>query len=80
MDVEAILATSAVKHKSTEVNKEVELQFDLRNLLATDLNSLDTEALRYKVILKIKNYVYLYMNVMHEKYGAGLIGELKMSI
>ena len=50
MDVEAILATSTVQHKSTEVNKEVELQFDLRNLLATDLNSLDIEALRYKIV------------------------------
>ena len=50
MDVEAILATSAAQHKSTEVNKEVELQFDLRNLLATDLNSLDSEALRCKVV------------------------------
>ena len=50
MDVDAILATSAAQHKSTEVNKEVELQFDLRNLLATDLNSLDTEALRYKAV------------------------------
>ena len=47
MDVEAILATSRPQHKNTEVNKEVELQFDLRNLLATDLNSIDTGALRY---------------------------------
>ena len=47
MDVDAILATSTAQHKSTEVNKEVELQFDLRNLLATDLNFLDTETLRY---------------------------------
>ena len=45
--MEAILASSKLQHKSTDVNKEVELQFDLRNLLATDLNSLDTGALRY---------------------------------
>ena len=46
--MEEILATTGrVQHKSTEVLKEVELQFDLGNLLATDLNSLNTEALRY---------------------------------
>ena len=54
MDVEAILAASTAQHKSTEVNKDVELQFDLRNLLATDLNSLDTETLRY--IAQSKNF------------------------
>ena len=46
MDAEAILASRKAQYKSTEVNKEVELQFDLGNLLATDLNSLDTDALR----------------------------------
>ena len=59
--MEAILATSAAQHKSTEVTKEVELQFDLRNLLATDLNSLDPEALRYKVVTH-DHCFYMYLN------------------
>ena len=76
MDVEAILATSTVQHKSTEVNKEVELQFDLRNLLATDLNSLDIEALRYKIVTQkftsTCNGKMILFNI--------LIGEPKMNI
>lgn len=46
MDVDEILAASKSQRKSTDVDKDVELQFDLGNLLATDLNSLDTEALK----------------------------------
>ena len=46
MDVESILATSKAQYKSIEVNKEVDLQFDLHNLVATDLNTLDAAALR----------------------------------
>ena len=46
MDVDKILSAGKSEHKSTVVSKEVDLQFDVGNLLATDLNSLDTEALR----------------------------------
>ena len=46
MDVDALLAENKSKHKSTEVKKDVELQFDLGNLLATDLNIIDTAAFR----------------------------------
>ena len=46
MDVDEILAAGKPQRKSTDVEKEVELQLDLGNLVATDLNSLDTEALR----------------------------------
>ncbi|KAL5473238.1 hypothetical protein EMCRGX_G027695 [Ephydatia muelleri] len=46
VDVDALLAESKSKHKSTEVKKDVELQFDLGNLLATDLNIIDTAAFR----------------------------------
>lgn len=46
VDVDEILAASKSQRKSTDVDKDVELQFDLGNLLATDLNSLDTEALK----------------------------------
>ena len=48
MDVQEILESRKAKYKSTEVPKEVELQFDLGNLLATDLNPLDASALRYQ--------------------------------
>ena len=44
--MDKILSASKLELRSTDVSKEVELQFDLGNLLATDLNSLDTEALR----------------------------------
>lgn len=47
MEAEAILAAKQGQFKDTEVSKEVELQFDLGNLLATDLNNLDTAALGY---------------------------------
>lgn len=45
MDVQAIL--DARQYKTTSVVKDVELQYDLGNLLATDLNPLDAESLRY---------------------------------
>ena len=46
MDVDALLAAKKSQYKSTEVSKEAELQLDLGNLLAVDLNPLDTDALR----------------------------------
>lgn len=46
MDVEGILAAHHSKYKTTEVTKEVPLQFDLGNLLADDFNSIDTQSLR----------------------------------
>ncbi|XP_003382917.1 PREDICTED: ribosome biogenesis regulatory protein homolog [Amphimedon queenslandica] len=48
MDVEAILSAHQSKFKSTEVNKEVELQFDLGRLLATDLNEIEAQSLKTK--------------------------------
>ena len=47
MDVDAVLAGRQGQFRTTEVEKEVELQFDLGNLLATDLNAVDTDALRW---------------------------------
>lgn len=46
MDVEEILESRKAQYKTVEVTKEVELQYDLGNLLATDLNPLDASALR----------------------------------
>lgn len=46
MDVQAILESRQARYKTTAVSKEVELQYDLGNLLATDLNPLDTDSLR----------------------------------
>lgn len=51
MAVEAILSAHQSKFKSTEVEKEVELQFDLGRLLATDLNELDVQSLKYLFLL-----------------------------
>ncbi len=49
MDVQAILDSKQAKYKTTDVSKEVELQYDLGNLLATDFNTLDSASLRYEV-------------------------------
>ena len=46
MDAESILASKQAQYKSTEVEKDVELQYDLGNLLVTDLNNLDTDELK----------------------------------
>ena len=46
MEAESILAAQQAQYKSTEVEKEVELQFDVGNLLATDLNNLDEDELK----------------------------------
>lgn len=46
MDVDAILSAHQSKYKPTDVSKEIELQFDLGNLVVTDLNNIDTESLR----------------------------------
>lgn len=44
IDAEGIIAA---RYKSTEVKKEVNLQFDIGNLLASDLSNIDTAALKY---------------------------------
>lgn len=46
MDVEEILESRKAQFKTVEVTKEVELQYDLGNLLASDLNPLDAVALK----------------------------------
>lgn len=46
MDVDEILSAHHEKYKSTDVHKEVQLTFDLGNLLASDLNHIDTTRLR----------------------------------
>ena len=56
MAVEAILSAHQSKFKSTEVEKEVELQFDLGRLLATDLNELDIQSLKYLFLLLLLFY------------------------
>lgn len=54
MDVDAVLAARQGQYGTTEVEKEVGLQFDLGNLLATDLNAVDTDALRWVHVLEVK--------------------------
>jgi len=56
MDVDAVLAARQGQYGTTEVEKEVGLQFDLGNLLATDLNAVDTDALRWVLlnVLEVK--------------------------
>lgn len=47
--MEVVLSSARVESQSTEVKKDVELQYDLGNLLASDLNTLDSQSLRYVV-------------------------------
>jgi regulator of ribosome biosynthesis len=46
VDLEAVLEAKKAQYKSIEVHKDVELQYDVGNLLATDLNPLDTRAMK----------------------------------
>jgi len=46
MEVDSILKAHKSEFKETDVSKEVELQYDLGNLLATDLNPLNEKELR----------------------------------
>ena len=46
VDLEAVLEAKRVQYKSIEVPKDVELQYDVGNLLATDLNPLDHHAMK----------------------------------
>lgn len=46
MEVDSILAAKTAHFKSTTVEKEVELQFDVGCLLATDLNNLEPDELK----------------------------------
>ena len=55
VDLEAVLAAKKAQYKSTEVQKDVELQYDLGNLLATDLNPLDVQALKYEQTLSVSS-------------------------
>ena len=41
-----MLASKQSQYKSTDVQKEVELRYDNGNLLASDLNTVDTDELR----------------------------------
>ena len=46
VDLEAVLKAKKAQYKSIEVDKGVELQYDVGNLLATDLNPLDHHAMK----------------------------------
>ena len=46
MEVDSILEIHKAEYKPTDVAKEVELQYDLGNLLVTDLNPLDEKELK----------------------------------
>ena len=46
MDIDAVLAEQQSRYRTTDVSKDVELQIDLGNLLASDLNNIDMDAMR----------------------------------
>ena len=50
-ELQAVLEAKKAQYKSIEVTKEVELQYDLGNILATDLNPLDAHGMKYDVSL-----------------------------
>ena len=45
-DVDEILASHRQKYKPTEVHKEIQPDFDLGNLLISDVNDMDTAKLK----------------------------------
>lgn len=46
VDVEAILSTKQSQYKSIEVSKDVDVEVDIGNLLATDTNVLKSDELK----------------------------------
>ena len=46
LDVDAILATKQGQYKTTEVRKEIDVETDIGNLLATDNNVLEVHRLK----------------------------------
>ena len=56
--MEVVLASARVESQSTEVKKDAELQYDLGNLLASDLNTLDSQSLRCVVSSISLEYLY----------------------
>ena len=46
IDVEAILSTKQSQYKSTDVDKDVDVELDIGNLLATDTNILKSDELK----------------------------------
>ena len=46
VDVEAILSTKQSQYKSVEVSKDVDVEVDIGNLLATDTNVLKSDELK----------------------------------
>lgn len=46
VDVDAILSTKRSQYKSIEVNKDVDVELDIGNLLATDTNVLQSDELK----------------------------------
>lgn len=46
IDVDAILSTKQAQYKSTEVSKDVDVEVDIGNLLATDTNVLKSDELK----------------------------------
>lgn len=61
--MEVVLASTKVVPQTAGVKKDVELQYDLGNLLASDLNTLDSQSLRYVVnlCLRVHTYSVLYI-------------------
>lgn len=57
MDVDVVLSAHHGKFKTTEVSKEVDLDFDLGHLMATDLNNIDIKSFR---LTNLNNILILY--------------------
>lgn len=58
IDVEAILSTKQSQYKSIEVDKDVDVELDIGNLLATDTNILKSDELKLvtnKILVRSSN-------------------------
>ena len=63
IDVDAILSSRQSQYKSIEVDKDVDVELDIGNLLATDTNVLKSDELKY-----VRGKSHHFANVQKRKH------------
>lgn len=54
-DVQSILAAHREQYRTVQVNKDIGVHYDVGNLTVSDVNLLDSDALRYVAMLHSAN-------------------------
>lgn len=54
-DVQSILAAHREQYRTVQVNKDIGVHYDVGNLAVSDVNLLDSDALRYVAMLHSAN-------------------------